>query len=114
MSTPQCPRTMPGLACRENLGDDQDMSANDHRLRVFSDWNGIGEDGVPLSDIQLHLHTDFAALEGRSVLLEDSGEVVEAVIYQHADGRWWGRVDWDTQRDAAADEVWPDAHPAVW
>jgi hypothetical protein len=69
---------------------------------------------VPLSDIRLHEHTDLSTLEGQSVLLEDSGEVVEAVVYRHADGRWWGRADWSTQRDATADELRPDSQPAVW
>lgn len=68
---------------------------------------------VPLSR-SLHLSIDFATLEGESVLLEDSDEVVEAVVVRHADGSWWGRADWSTQRDAAEDEKWPASRPAIW
>jgi hypothetical protein len=81
---------------------------------LLSDWNRVQSRGLPLSALRIHATTDFAVIEGQTVLLEDQGEVVSAVIERRPDGSWWGAPDWSTQRPATAEERQPAHHPATW
>jgi hypothetical protein len=83
---------------------------------LFSDWNRIQSGGIPLSSVlrPTEIEPEIAALEGQRVLLVDFDEAVEATIVRRPDGTFWGEAEWNTQRAATDDELWPATHPWVW